>query len=240
MSQAIEEKSANNLDAIPVNNIPKEIWPIVNSLNLLLKQIDNSLESERNFTANAAHELLTPLAAIKTEVQLLLRQNQTPQGSAPIDYSTSLLEINSRLDRATHTVEQLVLLSRYDSENQNGDIDNQATNIRDLVQEEISALGGKIEEKAIAFSFVEHPLTPEANNKDFVFEGNKIATTNFMSKFIRQRRAIYARSGLTSTFQFLVLTMKLCLRLATVQKLFLSYYRLGYLSDLLEDQALVN
>jgi signal transduction histidine kinase len=66
------------------------------------------IEAEQRFTANAAHELMTPLAAIKAEVQLCQRLLRDEQGTA------MLQRISQRVDRASHSVEQLLILARLD------------------------------------------------------------------------------------------------------------------------------
>ena len=81
---------------------------MVDSLNDLLQRLDYALESEQRFTANAAHELMTPLAAIKTEVQLCQRRLRGT------DSADMLERIAARVDRASHTVEQLLTLARVD------------------------------------------------------------------------------------------------------------------------------
>jgi signal transduction histidine kinase len=81
---------------------------VVDSLNDLLQRLDHALESEQRFTANAAHELMTPLAAIKTEVQLCQRRLRGT------DSADMLQRIAARVDRASHTVEQLLTLARVD------------------------------------------------------------------------------------------------------------------------------
>ncbi|WP_443798048.1 HAMP domain-containing protein, partial [Burkholderia vietnamiensis] len=62
LSDAIEARSADNLDAIGTRGIPDEVRPLVAALNTLLQRLRDSLVRERAFTSDAAHELKTPLA----------------------------------------------------------------------------------------------------------------------------------------------------------------------------------
>lgn len=106
----IEARKPQALDPIDANDVPLEIRPVVNALNGLLDRLQRALESEGRFTANAAHELQTPLAAIKAEVQRYQRR-------ADDDESRQMLgRISTRITRATNTVTQLLTLARLDPE----------------------------------------------------------------------------------------------------------------------------
>ncbi len=96
------------LDPVDPSGAPTELQGIVSSLNELLQRLALALEGEQRFTANAAHELLTPLAAIKTEVQLCQLQLGQERAVAMLD------RISQRVDRASHTVAQLLTLARLD------------------------------------------------------------------------------------------------------------------------------
>ncbi len=108
LADQIARRNPGLLDPVAIAGVPVEVRPVVSSLNGLLRRLALALESEQRFTANAAHELLTPLAAIKTEVQVCqLRLAQDPAAAM-------LGRIARRVDRATHTVEQLLTLARLD------------------------------------------------------------------------------------------------------------------------------
>ncbi|MCE1270059.1 MAG: sensor histidine kinase N-terminal domain-containing protein, partial [Acinetobacter sp.] len=78
ISQTLEKQSIEHLK--PINPIvPKEIEPLVNSLNTLLSEIAESMQREKRFTSNAAHELRTPLAAIRMHAQVLLSARSTEE-----------------------------------------------------------------------------------------------------------------------------------------------------------------
>ncbi len=106
----ISQRKPAVLDPVDIDAVPVELTGVVDSINKLLQRLASALEGEQRFTANAAHELLTPLAAIKTEVQLCQRQLDDQAGVA------MLQRIAKRVDRASHSVEQLLILARVDPE----------------------------------------------------------------------------------------------------------------------------
>jgi len=104
----IAQRSPSQLQPLAVRDTPEEIRPLADSLNRLLGRLDEALESERRFTANAAHELRTPLAGLKTQAQVALRATSEPQR---IQMLNKILE---GVDRATHLVGQMLTLARLD------------------------------------------------------------------------------------------------------------------------------
>jgi signal transduction histidine kinase len=110
LAEQVSRRKPGLLDPVATDDVPEELSPLVASLNDLFARLATALESEQRFTANAAHELLTPLAAIKTEVQLCQRQLREEPAAG------MLVRITQRVDRASHTVTQLLTLARVDPE----------------------------------------------------------------------------------------------------------------------------
>ncbi|MCB1773101.1 MAG: sensor histidine kinase N-terminal domain-containing protein [Gammaproteobacteria bacterium] len=107
---AVSSRAPDAVDAIDEHDAPSEIQGLVQALNRLFNRVGTAIARERQFTADAAHELRTPLAALKTHLQVA--------GSAgdPGEANASIAQALVGVDRATHTVEQLLLLARADSE----------------------------------------------------------------------------------------------------------------------------
>jgi signal transduction histidine kinase len=106
----IARRRPGQLNPMATVGVPAEVAGVVTSINQLMERLAFALEAEQRFTANAAHELITPLAAIKAEVQFCQRQLRDA-GTAGM-----LAGIVDRVDRASHTVEQLLTLARLDPE----------------------------------------------------------------------------------------------------------------------------
>jgi two-component system sensor histidine kinase QseC len=108
VAREISARTPNQLEPLDVANVPEETKPLAVSLNQLLEELRTALESERRFTANAAHELRTPLAALKAQADVALRTtNQAEQ-------SEGLRQVIRGVDRATRLVGQMLTLARLD------------------------------------------------------------------------------------------------------------------------------
>lgn len=88
--------------------LPDEIAPLRVALNALIQRVAEAFENERRFTADAAHELRTPLAALKIQAQVAQRA-QTADSQ-----QHALAQVIAGVDRMTHLVEQLLTLARVD------------------------------------------------------------------------------------------------------------------------------
>jgi two-component system sensor histidine kinase QseC len=90
-------------------DVPGELHPIIEQTNRLLERVAASIEQERRFTADAAHEIRTPLAAIRTHAQVAIAATDR----AERDHALALVVQAS--DRATHLLGQLLTMARLDS-----------------------------------------------------------------------------------------------------------------------------
>lgn len=127
---------------IGVNRAPAEILPLVTALNGLLERLQRALVSEQRFTANAAHELQTPLAAIKAEVQRYQRL------AADAETQQMLARLSTRVSRATASVSQLLTLARLDPDQR---FTQQPITLADALLEVMAELGGLAMERDITF-----------------------------------------------------------------------------------------
>jgi signal transduction histidine kinase len=101
-------RDPERLDPISPAAAPKELRPLLDALNGLLGRVAVALERERGFTADAAHELRTPLAAIATQAEVASRAREASER----DHALNQIVAGSR--RAAHLVDQLLTLARLD------------------------------------------------------------------------------------------------------------------------------
>lgn len=108
VAQAVRRRNASALDPLPEAQLPDEVSPLVSALNGLLERLGRALTAQRDFVADAAHELRTPLAALRLQMQLAER------AASEADRAAAFAALGSGLTRATRIVEQLLTLARQE------------------------------------------------------------------------------------------------------------------------------
>lgn len=110
LSRELSTRDGSNLNSIDIV-LSKELHPIQQSINHLLKRINITLHQEKSFNADLSHELRTPLAAIKIHAQNIeLKETLSKEGQR------SLTRMISGVDIMSKTIEQLLLLSNIESQ----------------------------------------------------------------------------------------------------------------------------
>lgn len=108
LARAAASRTPAALEPFGEDGVPVEALPLVRSLNDLLARLRSAMAAQRAFVADAAHELRTPLAALKLQLQLAER---APEGGAR---AAAMGELADGLERGTHLVQQLLTLARLD------------------------------------------------------------------------------------------------------------------------------
>lgn len=103
----LSERQAGDLDEVSEAGLPKEVRPLVHELNLLFARVREAFDAQKSFVADAAHELRSPLAALKLQVQGLQRAGD--DGAREL----AVARLHAGIDRATRLVEQLLELARH-------------------------------------------------------------------------------------------------------------------------------
>lgn len=104
--QQVASRQADELGELSEDNLPDEIRPLVHELNLLFHRVRQAFDAQKNFVADAAHELRSPLAALKLQIQGLRRASDEQARELAIH------RLSAGVDRAAKLVEQLLVLAR--------------------------------------------------------------------------------------------------------------------------------
>ena len=108
LARQIDTRGADKLDSVSDDSTPTEIKTISNALNQLLSRLKKALAVEKRITSDAAHELRTPLSAVKIHAELAQSANNEK------DRKNSIAQILLGIDRTTHLVDQILALARLE------------------------------------------------------------------------------------------------------------------------------
>lgn len=105
----LAQRQADDLSPVSDAQLPDEVQPLVSELNLLFERVQRAFEVQEHFVADAAHELRSPLAALRLQLQGLQRAGDDTARAAAIE------RLSAGIDRATRLVEQLLTLARQEA-----------------------------------------------------------------------------------------------------------------------------
>jgi two-component system, OmpR family, sensor kinase len=110
MRKQVAGRAADDLSPLPDAGLPLEVLPLVRELNLLFERVRRAFSAQQEFVADAAHELRSPLTALKLQAQALRRAHDDASREAAI------ARLNDGIDRAIQLMGQLLVLAREDGE----------------------------------------------------------------------------------------------------------------------------
>ena len=106
LSQSIQARSEDDLSPIQSAAAPREVQPLIEATNDVMQRLSHLLEHQQRFVRDASHQLRTPLAVLKTQVQSALRDD--------LPHREALLEIGGTVERATRLANQMLALARVE------------------------------------------------------------------------------------------------------------------------------
>ncbi|AXF22617.1 hypothetical protein CUJ89_19030 [Burkholderia pyrrocinia] len=140
LSTLIGARDARSLEPLGIATVPDEVHTLVDAIDRLLARLRQSIVRERAFTSDAAHELKTPLAAIKVQAQVAIATDD------PARKQLAMQRVVQGVDRSARLAEQLLLLARLDEYER---IPTRAVVVRELVDAAIDRHLAKASDKAI-------------------------------------------------------------------------------------------
>lgn len=131
LENAVISRKPDDTNPIEISQLPKEIQPLVSSLNHYFVRTNSMFNRERRFTSDAAHELRSPLAGlrIQTEIAQMTRDD-------PIEHERALNNMLGGIDRITQLIDQLLTLSRLENIEQLEDLET--VNWQSLIEQCVS------------------------------------------------------------------------------------------------------
>ncbi|KQQ47478.1 histidine kinase [Duganella sp. Leaf126] len=114
LQERIRARGSDDLSPIAANLVPEEISPLVGSLNEMLERLGHTIEMQKRFIADAAHQMRTPLAGMRMQSELALRQTDSGE------IHRSLEQLAKSSQAATRLVNQLLALARAENQPQSG------------------------------------------------------------------------------------------------------------------------
>jgi len=135
----VASRQADDLSPVSETGLPDEVRPLVQELNLLFGRVRTAFDAQQTFVADAAHELRTPLAALKLQVQSLERADTLDARK------TAVNRLSAGIERATRLVEQLLVLARQEA----NEAPHQAVDMAGVAKRAVADLAGVAQARQI-------------------------------------------------------------------------------------------
>lgn len=155
LRQELDTRDASWLTPVNAQGMPDEVKPLVETLNQLLAKVDSLLATQRQFLADVAHELNTPLAAIKLQAQLAQRAQH---GQTPL----ALDELQAAVERAVHLVAQLLQMARLEPDAHPAE--HIPVDLRELARERVMAFSAQADQRGIDLGLEADATAPMSGN----------------------------------------------------------------------------
>lgn len=110
----LAQRAADDFSPLAGAGLPDEVRPLVDELNLLFGRVRDAFDAQKTFVADAAHELRSPLTALKLQAQALRANTRSDEGT-PAEREAGITRLNQGIDRAIRLVEQLLVLAREEA-----------------------------------------------------------------------------------------------------------------------------
>ncbi|WP_411879037.1 sensor histidine kinase [Polaromonas sp. YR568] len=147
LSAELKARPEGDLTAIAAPDSPRELLPLIEATNQVMGRLQHLLDNQKRFVRDAAHQLRTPLAVLKVQVQSALRGD--------MEARDALAEINQTVDRATLLANQMLALAKVEQLRQQADL--QAIELAQVVRSVALDLSPLIAEKDIDFEIETAP-----------------------------------------------------------------------------------
>lgn len=153
VAEEVANRAPSHLEPVDLQEVPEEIKPVIDELNKLFFRLKEGFEREKRFAADAAHELRTPLAALKTQAQVALNTTNIEEKNL------ALQKLIASVNRSTHIVQQLLTMSKLVPEANNLEEEDEV-NLEKLTRDILAMLAPIAVEKQIELEFEHEEKIP--------------------------------------------------------------------------------
>lgn len=162
-SKLVNRRFPFNDNPHPVRTTTSDFRYLDNSLITLMNQIHEAFEKEREFTANASHELMTPISILQNKIENLMGEADVTEM-----VQRKMIEMHRTLNRLKKIVNSLLLISRIDNEQFSR---SESVGLRELIEDVMEDISHRLEEKEISFSLgLNHNLIIKNCNRDLLYQ----------------------------------------------------------------------
>ena len=173
-------RNSNNLSPVDHSAAPSELKPLLESFNDLLAKVSNNIARQQRFIADASHQLRTPLAGLKTQAELALRERN------PDKVAHALSQINVASGNLSHLVSQLLSLTKAEP---SGSVflETESLNLSQLAQSTTAEWVVTALDKNIDFGFI-------TEDKNLLVKGNAVLLRELLNNLI-ENAILYTPNG---------------------------------------------
>jgi two-component system OmpR family sensor kinase len=150
----LAQRAADDFSPLAGAGLPDEVRPLVDELNLLFGRVRSAFDAQKTFVADAAHELRSPLTALKLQAQALRGNGRNDE--TPSEREAGITRLNQGIDRAIRLVEQLLVLAREEAGSEPA---RDAIALSDVVRLAVADVLPQARLKQIDLGFAEGPAT---------------------------------------------------------------------------------
>ena len=151
MRRQVASRAADDLSPLDTQGLPDEVRPLVQELNLLFGRVQKAFDAQKSFVADAAHELRSPLTALKLQAHALGRADRTGDEATR---EAAVQRLNQGIDRAIALVEQMLVLARQEAQAGQGQ-PAQPVDLQALVREGVTAVLPQAQARGIDLGVLE-------------------------------------------------------------------------------------
>lgn len=150
----LARRQADDLSPVSDEALPDEVQPLVTELNLLFERVQGAFAAQQHFVADAAHELRSPLAALRLQLQGLQRAGQDDAARA-----VAVERLSAGIDRATRLVEQLLTLARQET-SAAGPTPTEAVDLRAVAQLALADVAAAAQARGMDMGLLDSEAAP--------------------------------------------------------------------------------